>query len=300
MEKFDQQYLALSKTVEGKMTLEGDAFLTGNDSRFGFPSHQQFKKNTLDDVKRFLEPSFKKDSIELSIVGDFDIEKAIASCAIYLGSLPQRTDPLRNRPLSVISFPYGQHIERSVDSEIQKGMVLVSWLTDEFWYIERTRRLSALGAVFSERLRKRVREKLGAAYAPFAFNTPNQVYPFFGLFQAIVPVNPNQASLVIDEIRKIATNLSETGVTEEELKLAVDPILTRIKDLKRSNSYWLNSVMTQSGRYPQQLEWSKTIQKDYAAITSEELKNLAIKYLSFDKAAVIVVAPLGFKEVHGK
>lgn len=300
MEKFNQQYLALSRTVEGRLALKGDAFLTGNDSRFGLPPHHLFRKNTLGDVKRFLEPSFRQDRIELSIVGDFDLDQTIETAAIYLGSLPARTAPLRKRPLTLIPFPGGKSVTDYVETEIPKGMVLVSWLTDEFWYIERTRRLSALGAVFSERLRESVREKMGAAYSPFAHNTPSQVYPFFGLFQAIVPVSPDQGGVVIDEIRNIAANLGTTGVTEEELRLAIDPILTQIKDMRRTNAYWLTSVMTNSWRYPQQLGWSRTIQKDYASITREELTTLAKKYLDFDKAAVIVVTPLRFKNVHGK
>ncbi|MBU0995875.1 MAG: insulinase family protein [Proteobacteria bacterium] len=291
MERFGQQYLSLSRTVDGVMPLKGEAFFTGGDTRFGLPAYDAFKKITLDDVKNWLAPSFNKDCLEISIAGDIDIDRIIETAGTYLGSLPARTEPSRQRPLSPLSFPSGKTLEEYLKTDIPKGLVVVSWLTDEFWYIERTRRLSALGAAFSERLRKTIREKLGAAYSPFAYNNSSQAYPFFGLFQAIVPVQPDQAEMVADEIKNISSDIRLNGILEEELRLAVDPILTHIKDMRRTNTYWLNSVLKNSWRYPQQLDWSRTIQNDYSSITSRDLTNLAKQYLINEKAAVIIVKP---------
>jgi zinc protease len=59
----------------------------------------------------------------------------------------------------------------------------------------------------------------------------------------------------------------------------------------RKNSYWLNTVLTGSKMYPQQLDWSRTILKDYDSITKETVSNIAKKYLNNDTAATIIVKP---------
>jgi len=72
----------------------------------------------------------------------------------------------------------------------------------------------------------------------------------------------------------------------------VDPILTGIKDMMRTNRYWLETVLLNSLRYPQQIEWSRTIQKDYAAITVQEISDLAKTYLKNEKAASLIIKPV--------
>jgi zinc protease len=61
--------------------------------------------------------------------------------------------------------------------------------------------------------------------------------------------------------------------------------------MMRKNNYWLNTVLTGSKKYPQQLDWGRTILKDYASITKEEVSYIAKKYLDNGKAATIIVKP---------
>jgi zinc protease len=81
------------------------------------------------------------------------------------------------------------------------------------------------------------------------------------------------------------------GATQDELSRAISPTLTSIKDMQRRNGYWLNTVLTGSKKYPQQLDWSLTLMKDYASITTEDVSFFAKKYLDNNKAATIVVKP---------
>ena len=111
------------------------------------------------------------------------------------------------------------------------------------------------------------------------------------MFQAFVHVDPEQSETILSEIKKISSDLVENGITHDELKRALEPTLTGIKDMMRENSYWLNTVLSGSREHPQQLDWSRTIMKDYASITTNELWLLAKKYLDNKKVATIVVKP---------
>jgi len=171
--------------------------------------------------------------------------------------------------------------------------VVTAWQTDDFRDIHRTRRLSVLADIFSERLRERIREKLGIAYSPYAFSRCSRAYPGYGVFQVYVNAAPDQTDAVQAEIMAIAANLANDGVTDDERIRAIDPVLNAIREYRQTNGYWLNSVMTGAWQSPEQLDWARTFVEDYGAITTDDLDRLADRYLTPDRAAVIVVAPAG-------
>jgi zinc protease len=111
------------------------------------------------------------------------------------------------------------------------------------------------------------------------------------MIQVHVLADPRQIRSVVKEIRRLADELAEEQADPDEFKRVLDPSLTYIKDLRQTNDYWLENVLAGAGRYPQQLEWSRTIEQDYASITSNEVADLARRYLVWDNAAVIVIKP---------
>ena len=102
---------------------------------------------------------------------------------------------------------------------------------------------------------------------------------------------PSQTHAIVEEIRHIASELTAHKSGLDEFKRVLDPTRTYIKDLRQTNMYWLENVLAGAGRYPQQLEWSRTIEKDYASITSQEIAALARRYLVWDHASVVVISP---------
>jgi zinc protease len=291
MERFAQQYQELSRTVDGMARLHARRFFAGGDSRFGLPAYETFRSLKLEDIRAWLKPALEQDALEVSIVGDMDVDAVIALAATYLGNLPERTTRFLQSAVTSPKFPAGGTLALQVVTDIPKTLVMVGYPTDDFWDIQRTRRLSVLAEVFSDRLRQSVREKLGAAYSPVAFNHPSRAYPGYGAFQAMVTVELGDVKRVVHEVQAIAAALSEKPVPDDELHRSLDPILTGIKDLIRTNDYWLNSVLTGSAGHPRQIDWSRTIRKDYAAVSSTELHRLAQQYLDQPKPAIIVISP---------
>ncbi len=291
MERFRQKYLELSSSIDGAMVLSGSRFLAGGDNRFGLPPFEEFKQLTLEHVRSWIETSLRTDEIEVSIVGDFDVDSVIKLAAKYLGTLSFHTEVHKSAESRLPEFPVGRSRNISVVTKIPKGMVIVAYPTEDLWNIRRTRRLSLLADIVSERLREQIREKLGSAYSTFAFNRPSRAYPEYGVFQVMVYINPEEANMLVNKVKKIVSALVADGATQDELRRAIAPTLTSIKEMMRKNSYWLNTVLTGSKKHPQRLDWSRTIMKDYASITKEEVSNIAKKYLVDDNAAIIIVKP---------
>lgn len=291
MQRFEQAFGAMSRSPDGAMELQGNRFLAGGDPRFGLPPHEKFQTLTLDDVRKWLLPAFKTAPLEISVVGDFDTETVVQMVARYFGSLAARPAPLGATSAAAPQFPADQRLVLDVKTDIPKGLVVVAYPTDDFWDIHRTRRLSVLSQVFSDRLRLQVREKLGAAYSPHAYNWSSRAFPGFGIMRATVSVDPQDAERIAAEVRDIAAGLARDGVSADECRRAVEPILTSLKEMQRTNTYWLDRVLTGSARYPQQLDWSRSLTHDYQSITVADLSGLARRYLDNRRSAEIIVRP---------
>lgn len=291
IEQFTQSYESLAHSISGGMALQGSRFLAGGDSRFGLPDFDTFSKNTLDDIKKWIQPALANEPLEISVVGDLDVETVIEAAAVYLGSLSPRAVKTVTDQSRQPSFPAGESLTIQVPTIIPKGMVDVSFLTGDSWNIKRNRRLSVLSEVISDRMRIQIREKMGAAYSYYAYNDPSRAFKGYGLFHAVVQIDPDASDAVTQTIRQIIDTLVADGIEPDELSRAIKPILTSIKERIKTNGYWLNSVLKGSSRHPEQLEWSRTFETDYASVKVNEVNDLAKKYLNNPDAATIVIIP---------
>jgi zinc protease len=287
--RYAQTFAQMRRSVEDALDLYGYRFLSGGDARFGDPSWEEFSRLTLADVEMWLTPVLRGGLVELSLVGDYDPEDAVQLAARYLGARATASGPARRMRSPV--FPEGGRAEVEVPTQIEKGLMVMAFPTADRWDIDRTRRLNVLAEIFSDRLRVRVREKLGAAYSPFAFSWPSRTYPGFGLFVIHLPVSPKQFDAVRREVTAIARDLANGDIHPDELQRAVAPILTGIKDGQRDNRYWLETVLAGASLHPEQLSWAANIEEGYRSIAVDDLRRLARDYLTPARAAVFTARP---------
>ncbi|MCG8685547.1 MAG: insulinase family protein [Desulfobacterales bacterium] len=290
--RYRQNYDALRRTPDGVMRLSGSRFLAGGDIRFGLRPPQDIEQITIEDIETWLRPEFEITPLEVSIVGDFDVGKIENIAKNYLGAMNERA-PIESLALvkDTPQFPRGENLTIRLETKLDKAVVRVSFLTDDYWDIMQTRRLSMLSRVFSERLRKSVREKLGASYSPYVYNNPSMIFEGYGVMNAVVNVAPDTIQPVYEQIEMLVADLVENGVTKEELDLVKAPLMNHLDVLRQNNSYWLNSVMANSFRYPERLDWANHLIQGYSNISPDELTKLARKYLSSRDSARIVVLP---------
>ena len=273
------------------MQLQGERFLAGGNVRYGLPPLAEIKKLDLAQVRDWLAPAFADEALEISVVGDFDQQQILDLVGRYFGGPARKPAPAVHG--EAIRFPAGKNLHLEVDSATDKAQVVVAWPTADFWDISRTRRLSVLASVLDDRLRKEIREQLGATYSPYVYNRSSRVDPGYGVLRAQMIVAPDLAAGLSEKLRAVGTGLARNGVSADELERAVEPVVTSIRDLVRTNRYWMESVLVLSTRHPQQLQWPLTIQGDFAAITREEISELAARYLQPDRAAEVIILPAG-------
>lgn len=289
----DQVYQQIKRTPQGVMQSAVSQFVHSGDSRFGFPAKEAMEKLSEKDVQQWLQKALTSEYLEFTVVGDFEMKKMIEEVLATFGNLPKRDKekPSYEKQRQV-AFPRGAEAQVfKVETAIPKAMPLVYWPSEDIWDIKRTRRLSVLALILDDRLRKKVREELGDAYSPFAHNLPSDAFTAYGYLFASVTAKPDQAEMLLGVVKEIGEGLSAGTVTEDELERAKKPQINQIEEYRRTNRYWMNSVLQSSQEYPERLQWSRTFISDYEAIQLDEINELAKKYLGGDKALSILIEP---------
>jgi zinc protease len=287
--KVEMMYKKISREIDGAMVLNVQPFLAGGDPRFGLPPWKDIANLDYSTVEKWVRSFSQPKDLELSVVGDFSSDAVEKVLGKYLGGITTQNPHVSDAP--AIHFPAGAALKIDVETSMDKSLVVVAWPTNDFWDIQRTRRLHMLASVLEDRVRKVIRETLGAAYSPSVSNFNSRVYQGYGFLIAQVIVKPGREEEIIREISRIADELKDNGVSSDELLRAKRPMVTSITDTVRTNQYWLSSVLALSSRYPQQLDWPTNILGDFSAIDEKDLSQLARQFLVNSQAAVARVVP---------
>jgi zinc protease len=288
----EQMYVSFKHTAQGPLSTELANLIANGDPRFGLPPLETMLARNLDEVKAWLDPQLSRGPLEVALVGDLDVEAAIDAAAKTIGALPARERKPPLDELKKVTFPAEPFTRNyTIESEIPKGSVLLYWPTDDALDVRRNRRLGLLAAVFSDRLRVKVREEIGGTYSPRAASNASDTFPGYGYMFASIDVAPPMAAKMADLVTQLADDLAQNGVTEDELNRARMPLLTAIRQSMRDNNYWLSGVIARAQEKPEVLDWARTRLADVEAITSAELSDYAQKYLRRDRVSRVTILP---------
>jgi zinc protease len=137
------------------------------------------------------------------------------------------------------------------------------------------------------RLFIRIRDQLGLAYYVGAQSFPGLVP---GGFWFYVGTAPEKVALVEEELLKEAALLVKDGLTPDELKRAKAKIIGQ-KKIGRQELGGYAQATALDELYGLGFANNETEDKHYEAITVEEVKAVAAKYLQPEMAVVAVVGP---------
>ena len=271
-----------------------DAWLHGGDSRWGVPEEAKLSAYATDDVKKWLTPALTKDYLELSIVGDFDESTLLPLVLETFGALPARSPEKPALPAArKVAFPKTPAEKTfTYDSKIPQGTAMILWKTDGLrGNTKLFRRLNLLGEILSDRLRKEIREKLGASYSPNAGANGSEGLEGYGFLAAECVGKAGDTKRLADIATELAATLAKTGTDDDELERARKPLQAQLEKSKRDNSYWLGTVLAQSQEDKERLDLIRGRDADYASITTKELDAAAKRFLAEKNALKVLIYP---------
>ncbi len=271
-----------------------DAWLHGGDHRFSLAPEEKLVSYTINDAKKWLTPELTKGYMELSIVGDFKTGDILPDLLATFGALRPHAarysaDPA-DRKLQYAQAPASKTF--TYESKIPLGIAEAIWKTSGIRNNQKElRRVNILASIYGDRLREEIREKLGASYSPSADASGSEAYEGDGFIVGVSECKPTDVEKLLTTMRDLGAKLANEGATADELDRALKPVLSSLDKSLRDNSYWLNTVMSQSQLDPTKLDLARNREADYRAISLTEINALAKKYLAASNALLAGIKP---------
>ncbi|MFM8821742.1 MAG: M16 family metallopeptidase [Phenylobacterium sp.] len=284
----------LASTSGGVLGRDLAALLRGGDVRWAFPSRESLATARLDDLRRAVDPALASGPLEVVVVGDVTVDKAIDAVARTFGALPRRAEPA---PIPAdrlqVSPPVGggEAVVRTHGGRADQAILFTAWPTTDFFADPNGARANRLLAeVIGLRLTDELREKQGATYSPSADATQSLVLPGWGYISTYVEIPPDRIGAVTTDIRKIAADLSRQPPTADELARALKPTLESILRGRETNGYWL-SALSGVQADPRQLDALRSLIPTLESLTVSDIQAAARKWLPAGRMWRLEVVP---------
>lgn len=254
------------------------------------PTGDSITSITAADLKAFHQKWFHPDNFILAVNGDFDRAEMTAKLEKLFANWPFKGDKPAAVPSEVTMAKPGIYL---VDKDVNQGRVsilLPGIYRDNPDYLPVLVMNDILGGGgFTSRIVNRVRSDEGLAYSAGS-GFPGGIYyrsAFVAAFQSKSGTVPYAISLVLEELQKMGS----APVTEEEMVTSkssfVDTFPENFSTAAQVAGTLAGDELT--GRYAKDPTFWKTFREKVKAVTAEDVKRVATKYLTTDKVSILVV-----------
>lgn len=290
---------ALSDTIHDQLrsapaavlSRDVSALLRSGDLRWATPTREEMAATTIEQFRETVGEDLTSGAIELIVVGEISAEEAIRQVAATFGALPARR-AAQAIPSPAVRFPAGGRVDRIHTGRGDQGLAMVAWPTAGVYANERRARgLNLLGLVLQLRLLEEIRERQGASYAPQASHQPSTEIEGYGYLIAQVEMPPDRLDAFFTDIRRIARDLRDRPIGEDELNRARLPFLERLERSRTGNNDWWVTQLGGVHTRPERAESIRRGIEPYLAITPAELRRLARQYLVDERAFELAIRP---------
>ncbi|HNO79599.1 MAG TPA: insulinase family protein [Phycisphaerae bacterium] len=238
-----------------------------------------------------------KAPIEVAIVGEIPLDRAMALASQYIGSLPKRErsasyiDALRT--VARKEGPLVRNID--VNTMTDKGMAIAGFMGCEANNVHDSRALELSSEILTSRLIRRIREELAIVYSLSASNRPSSSYRDSGMFMSQAPCEPTKAQQVVEEAHKIFDDFAKNGPSDEELSNAKKQVKNNLDEEMKEPGYWF-SVLQQLDFHGMNLADEKQLPDAFDAFTAKDLVDVFGKYYKPARLFRITAVPSGTDE----
>ncbi|HET9161198.1 MAG TPA: insulinase family protein, partial [Caulobacteraceae bacterium] len=285
-------YSQADATPGGVFGRNAGLMLHSGDMRWRQPDPDEISAMNPEEVKAFMTPILADGPIDVSIVGDLTVDQAIAAVAKTLGALPPRQTRGEHPQGRAIKFPAAtpQPVVLRHHGRADQGLVFVAWPTPGFFDHDAALRLRLLQLIINDRLFDQVRSKEGKTYSPSGDVYSPEAFPGYGYLMVSIEAPPSETAAMLQTIDAVVSDLAAREVSADELERVRKPRIELWRRNLRTNDYW-GSLLINVFDSDAVLIAPRTNLEAYPKVTPAELKAVATRYLTPDKAFRIVVAP---------
>jgi zinc protease len=289
LESYDLDFSSASS----RMSREFGAVARGGDPRWQPFEKAEIERLRAEDFEAFMKPLLAQGPIEAVIVGDVDLEAAVAAMLKTVAALPRRAEvrppaaSLKVRPPGASKAP----IRFTHQGDPNQAYAALGWTTFGGTEGRRERRALGLAANIAQaRLMERLRDSEGASYSPSATVQTSFQFKDWGFFFAGSEIRPERADLFFRLAREIVAELAAKPASADEWQRAIAPVVTGIERRLKTNAYWAGAMEDWS-RESYLIEHARTYLADYKSLTPEEVRSAVAKWVADEGDWSILILP---------
>jgi zinc protease len=281
-------------TPEGVFNREASKILHSGDERWAFPTPQEIAASKPEDLQTLLKTPLAAGPIEIVVVGDTPVEKAIDAVAHTFGALPPRPGPAFHPGTATgtaFPAPTAQPIRLTHKGRADQAIAFMAWPTEDFFAdMQKARAIRVMAQVLELRLIDEIREKQGTTYSPQAGSQESSVFKGYGFVSANIEAQPEKVAPFFADVAKIAADMRNAPPSADELERAKKPALEALEKSKQTNGFWLGQLSgAQTDR--RKLDAIRTSSSSLQKVTAADVQAMARQFLRPDKAVKIEVLP---------
>ncbi len=264
-------YAALSYDIYGYILKE---------PRLSLAEKEHLLSLTMDELKQAMLPSLQKGPVEITIIGDVNIEEVKHHVAQTLGALPSFLEmPDNQQQLKTIKFaPDKDFIKIYHTGKPDQALLKMYWPTTDNKDVALDAKLRMLGNIMDSKIRELVREKESISYSTDVSSLSSDVIPDFGMFTVQADLTPEDFDQVENLFLRVVEDVRTNLVTEDELTRALNPILNYFKNIERPQE-WMG-ILQRAQTAPETVSNFFIFEDEVKKVTAEQILEVANIYLN--------------------
>lgn len=273
------------------LNISFNKILYNNFPAGNIPDKKSIEAITIKNLKDFHDKFFKPQNIYLAVSGDISRKEILNTLNKSLGDwkkdsmvnppVPKWTQPPRLRKVFLVKQKINQSFIRMGERCIQRP--------DPDYYALSVLNYILGGSGFSSRLTQKVRSDEGLSYDVDSYVESNYFYP--GTFSVSLQTKSKSTSYAIKLCMEEIENIKNKPVSIEELSNAKKSLVESFPSLFSSaKETALNFCLNEYWKRP--FDHFDVYRSKINALTAEDLKQAAVKYIHPDSLAIVVVGDL--------
>lgn len=264
------------------------------DLRWHTPNRADLMSAKPSDLPDLLRPSLTQGEVEIVMVGDLTVDRAIAAVAATFGAMPARLSlpPVKTKDRQV-RFPAGtaEPVTLMHTGRKDQSVAILAWPTDDFFANpQRARAMRMLEQIMRLRMTDQFRVAEGNTYSPSTAFDASQVWPRYGFVMARIETPPDKLQHFFTDAALIAQKIAHEGVTEDEIQRAKRPRIEALEKAKETNGYWLGTLG--GGQTDvRKLDAIRQVTTGIEKVTAADIKQVAEMYIRPEKAWKVMAVP---------